>query len=241
MVWNQKPRWLPSSTPVVSIADHPRFLAQMVLDKGVVRDSPEKTDALGVRPVAVGKVEAAGVGSDLRLGHPTDRKEASGHLFLIHLAEKIGLVLDGIDPFEKPREGSRVIDASVVTAGDEVESAADPVDKGPELDEAIAEHVRTRGATCLEFGHSGRHHRFVVVALKWNDFEAYSELLTDRADKCEILLPWAAAEECEFVLEPDLEVVRRQFVPPSSASRANATEESTPPDVRTATRLMVRA
>ena len=131
--------------PRGEVANDSRIFAEVVLDKRIVRDPAEKTDTLGVRSVAVGEVQSVCLGSDLRLGHLTDGEEAPGDLVLVHLAEEVGLVLDRIDPFEKTRLESRMIHPGVVTAGNEIKRGVNAIDKGAELDQPVAEHIRTRG------------------------------------------------------------------------------------------------
>jgi hypothetical protein len=131
---------------------------------------------------------------------------------LVHLAEEVRLVLDRIDPFEKTRLESRMIHPGVVTAGNEIKRGVNAIDKGAELDQPVAEHIRTRGPAGRELCDYGGDDRLMVVALERNDLEGNLEALTDLADIMEILLPWTTAEEGELVLEPDLEVVSLELV-----------------------------
>jgi hypothetical protein len=197
---------------VREVANDPRILAEVVFDKRVVRYPPEETDSLGVGSVAVGEMQSAGLGSDLGLGQPTDGEEAPCDLLLGHLAEKVRLVLDRVDPPEEAGQGSGMVHPRMVSAGDEVDVAVDAVDEGAELDQTVAQHVRTRSATSLEFDHGGGNYRVVVVALQRNDLEGNLESSTDFPNELQILLPGAAAEKGELVLEPDLQVIGFEFV-----------------------------
>jgi len=194
------------------VANDPGILAEVVLDKGVVWDPAEETDSLRVGSVAVWELQSVGFGPNLRLGHPTDGKKTPGDLILVHLAEEVGLVFDRIDAFEKTRQTPRMIHSGVVTAGNIIKSTGYAIDKGAELDQPVAEYIRTRSPAGFELDHRGRDDGFVVVALERNDLEGNLEALADLADKREILFPGAATKEGELVLEPDLEVVRPELV-----------------------------
>jgi hypothetical protein len=99
-----------------------------------------------------------------------------------------------------------------VARGDALEAGVDLVEERAELDVLVAEDVGAGRAARLELGDGVADDAVPVRPLERADLERDIETAADLPREAEVLLPGAAPEMRELVLEPDLEVEGRHVM-----------------------------
>ncbi len=212
------PAVAPDLAPGHFVHHRARVLAEVGGDEVAVADAAEKADPLAVPTILRGQAEPGGDPADIRLLETAHREERALELGGADPREEIGLVLHRIrSPVELGPLGS-ADPKRVVPGGQPLEAAArklgvQPVGKGPELDPGVTEEIRTRGAAAFELVQQVGDHPLAVGPLQGEDGEGNAELSGDRADEAEILLPGAAAQMFQLVLEPDFQVESVDLMP----------------------------
>src|SRR5690606_22985570 len=120
------------------------------------------------------------------------------------MREEVGLVLHRIDGSQERPPVCALLDAAVVPGDDAIERVSDRLEEGSKLDALIAEDVGARRAASAKLIERVADDAVEVLALERHDLERHAEAIADLPREGEILLPRAAPQEGEIILEPDL-------------------------------------
>ncbi len=196
--------------PALALHDVARTLAEVGPNELRVADLAEKADALAVGPVPAGEAEAARGLAHLALAHRPDREERAAELGAAQVREEVGLVLHAIGRAPEDGAGRRLLDDRVVSGRHAVAGVLQGLQERAELDALVAEDVRARRVAEAQLLDRVGDDPLVVFALHGHHVQRNARLLAHGARVAQVLLPRAASERGEIVLEPDLEIEGRQ-------------------------------
>lgn len=165
----------------LNVDDVASFFAEVKADEFRVFNFAEEADALAVAAVAVGKVQALGLGAHFAFEEVTDGKEDSVELLLTETGEEVGLIFDGIRRAFKPELAVPFFDLRVVAGGNFVEAGFDFVEEQAEFDPLVTKDVGAGSATGFEFGNDVIDDAFLVFGLHRNDAKGDAGLFADGA------------------------------------------------------------
>ncbi|MCY1510468.1 hypothetical protein D9M68_448460 [compost metagenome] len=143
----------------VDCLDLARLGGQVLLEEIGEAALADEADAGGVLLLRRGQAVLLGNRAHCRLFQFADREQGAGDLLAAHRMQEVALVLVRVQALEQFGAAVDVAAAHVMTGGDQVRAERQGiVEEGLELDFAVAEDVRVRGAPGLVFGEEVLEH-----------------------------------------------------------------------------------
>src|SRR5262245_48227920 len=117
-------------------------IRQVAVEELAERTLPDKADAGGVLLVVIGQTFAPRDLAHVALVEPAEWEQRAGELGLVQAVEEVALVLGAVFGLEQLEQPVGLAHLRVVAGGDEIGAQTERVvEKGPELDLGIAQHV----------------------------------------------------------------------------------------------------
>jgi hypothetical protein len=185
----------------------------MVPDKVFKLQLAQEADALRVLARLCGQGVLVSQVSHLGLFEPSQGKARVCHLSLIHVAQKVRLVLDAVSRHQQLRlAGLRVRGLLRVVAGGNCRKVlANEVMEHAELDAAVAHDIGVGRPPAPRLIDQVPHNLIPVLALQRDGLERHPKIFGNRGRVLPILFPRAFPKVRQLILEPDFEIKGRHL------------------------------
>ena len=173
---------------------------ELLLQENGQIDLAHEADALRVLAGSRSQMLFRSDAPDLGLEQMSDRKESARKLPLRKLAEKIALVLVRVaarkQAMNRPAFGPDLLAAAIVACRHEIGAQLESrIQKGVELDLAVAQHVGVRRAAAPVFGEHVVHHAAAVFVAQVDEMERDVEPFGGQLGEHLVVVPRAVAFE----------------------------------------------